>query len=97
MSDLATELAKVNPSAQLLEPREHFDQALVAITDTPEDHWSRQQGALPVAVYDTGKCVIAIMAWLECDEEGAWEWFSFNTAEAWVGEGTPTFCSDATA
>lgn len=79
-----------NPEALLLEPRDVYDVALVDITDKPDDHWPRK-GNTFVAVYDSDKCVEAIMDRFEVGYEEAVEWFSYNTSGAWVGEGTPTF------
>ena len=86
-------LAQLSPEAFLLEPREHFDAAIVGATDAPKDHWPRA-GSCTVAVYDEDKCVEAIMAWLSCDAEAAYDWYCYNTTGAWLGEGTPTFVSD---
>lgn len=86
----AEALSALPPSALLLEPRAVYDPALVGVTSTPNDAWARKTDQL-VAVYDTDKCIAAIMSWLECDFETAAEWFGFNTSGAWVGEGTPTF------
>ena len=93
-------IAELNPDALFLEPREHFDAAIVGITDSPDDHWPRESG-VHVLVYDSEKTIDAIHAWLSetpaqyDSEEGAWsaaaEWFSFNTQGAWLGPGTPTF------
>lgn len=85
-------LAALPDDACLLEPREHFDAALIGVTDKPGDHWPRESG-MTVAVYGAEKCIEAIMEWLECDYEAAAEWFEFNISGAWVGEGTPTFVS----
>ena len=79
-----------NPEALLLEPRKVYDVALVDITDNPSDHWPRAVSTY-VAVYDSDKCIDAIMDWFDVGHEEAVEWFSVNTSGAWVGEGTPTF------
>jgi len=85
-------LDRLGDEALLLEPREHFDDALVSVTDTPDDHWPRKTSTV-VAVYDRDRCIDAIMAWLGCDYETAVEWYDYNTTGAWLGEGTPTFSS----
>ena len=85
-------LARKNPKALLLEPRHIYDEALVGITNEPEDHWTRDSGVY-VAVYDEDKCIDVVMSWLDCDDQEAQEWLSFNTYGAWAGEGTPTFRS----
>ena len=85
------ELRRRNPDALLLEPREVYDEALVGVTDNPDDHWPRQTNTV-VAVYSAEKCIEAIMhATQDCDFVSAEEWFSYNTSGAWVGENTPTF------
>lgn len=86
-------LAKLNPDALLLEPREQFDQALVGVTSTPNDQWDRATGDTYVGIYDEDRCIGAIMEMLGCDEEDATEYFHFNTAGAYAGPGTPTFTS----
>lgn len=88
--EVAARLEASSPDALLLEPREFFDAALAGTTDEPKDHWPRQ-GGITVAVYDRERCVEAIAAWLGCDLDEAVEWYEFNTAGAWVGEGTPVF------
>jgi hypothetical protein len=44
----------------------------------------------PIAAYDRGKCIESIME-DGCNREDAEEYFEFNVAGAWVGEGTPVF------
>lgn len=88
--DTAALLARLSEGAMLLEPREFFDKALVDVTDKPCDHWPRES-KLTVAVYDQGKCIEALMAWLECDYDNALDYYGYNTAGAWLGEGTPMF------
>ena len=74
----------------MLEPRSTFDRALVGVTDKPRDHWPRQTRTF-VAEYSAPLCIKAMMQDNEWDEDEATEFFEFNTAGAWVGEGTPTF------
>jgi len=90
--NLVQRLARKNPQALLLEPRHIYDEALIGVTNEPEDHWKRDPG-IYVAVYDEDKCVDVVMSWLDCDDQEAQEWLSFNTYGAWAGEGTPTFRS----
>ena len=87
--ELLEQLERLNPDALLLEPREHFDRAVVGITDAPKDHWPRKDSCY-VAVYDYELCLDALVA-QGMELGGAMEWFSFNTSGAWAGEGTPTF------
>ena len=91
--EVTEKLETLNPEACLLEPRDVYDKALVDITDDPQDQWPRE-GKVWVAVYDEFECLDAIMSWLECPEDEAREWFSFNTSGAWIGQGTPTFRRD---
>lgn len=68
--------------ALLLEPREHFDDALVGITVS---------NGQEVAVYDVSRCIDALMRAHTWDYDTASEWFDFNTMGAYVGEATPIF------
>jgi hypothetical protein len=45
---------------------------------------------IQIAVYSAEKCVEVFMR-DGCSEEEAWEYFSFNTEGAWVGDETPVF------
>lgn len=88
--EVLEKLETVNPEALLLEPREVYDPALVDVTDDPQDQWPRPEKTW-VAVYDEWECIDRIMAWMDCPEDEALDWFCFNTSGAWVGDGTPTF------
>jgi len=90
ITEILNHLETTNPEALLLEPRAVYDAALVGITDHPQDHWPRAEKKT-VAVYDTAKCLEALMEWMECDYSEAQDWFGYNTSGAWAGEGTPTF------
>ncbi len=81
---------KLSEGALLVEPREFFDKAVVGVTATPGDHWNRRGGET-VAIYDELICIQAIMEWLGCGEDEAYDWYCYNTTGAWMGEGTPTF------
>jgi hypothetical protein len=83
-------ISQIHPEALFLEPREHFDKALVGAVASPDDHWPRVE-SMNVAAYDTYCCIDAIQEWLGCSSEEAAEWFDYNTSGAWLGEGTPTF------
>ena len=97
-AELTRELAKLNPDALLLEPRELYDRALVGITDAPADHWPRSQHArVFVAVYSRERCIELIMEEGDEDHAEAIEYFEFNTSGAWCGPGTPTFVSEEIA
>jgi len=90
ITEILNHLETTNPEALLLEPRAVYDAALVGITDHPQDHSPRAEKKT-VAVYDTAKCLEALMEWMECDYSEAQDWFGYNTSGAWAGEGTPTF------
>lgn len=94
ITEILKRLEKANPEALLLEPRLVYDPALVGVTNTPQDQWPRTENKW-VAVYDTQKCLDALMGWMECDYDEALEWFDYNTSGAWAGENTPTFVGDA--
>ena len=90
VAEVLRDLEELNPDALLLEPRDVYDPALIGITDDPNDSWPRE-ARIHVAIYDSDKCIEAIMGWMDCDYNDAVDWFGFNTSGAWVGEGTPTF------
>jgi hypothetical protein len=69
--------------ALFLEPRSMLDEAIIGLAE-------RADGMMVVA-YDTEKVVQALMKGNDWDEEEAREWYSFNTAGAYVGPGTPVF------
>ena len=52
--------------------------------------YGNQHSKPPVAIYDSVKCVEALMEKGMTYEE-AQEWFEFNTSCGWWGEGTPIF------
>ena len=45
----------------------------------------------PEALYLEPRKYFVIQEWMDCTEIEAAEWFNYNTAGAWCGEGTPTF------
>ena len=90
MANKIQPITELHPDALLLEPREYFDKALVGVIAFPEDDWPRVE-PMNVAAYDVYLCIEAIEEWIGCTEEDATEWFHYNTAGAWGGEGTPTF------
>lgn len=85
-------LEKLSSDAMLLEPREHYDDALVGAVKHPKDNWTRE-GELTVALYSYAKCLEVIARLLDApsDSDAPVEWFWQNTSGAWVGEGTPAF------
>ena len=48
-----------------------------------------RSGQSPIVAYNR-EAVIQILA-SDMGEEGAWEWFEFNTFGAWMGDTTPCF------
>lgn len=75
----------------VLEPRKTFDRAIVGVSaKQPLDHWPRQTDT-PCVVYSVPACIEALMEDENWEYEDAWEFVSYNTMNAWMGEGTPTF------
>ena len=66
-----------------LEPRDIMDDAIIGV--------ATRAGGMEALAYDRGMVLIALMADGEMDYDEAVEFFEFNTASAWVGEGTPIF------
>lgn len=46
----------------------------------------------PIAIYDREKCIDIFAGGMD-NTEDAEEYFEFNVAGAWIGEGTPVFIS----
>jgi hypothetical protein len=67
--------------ALLLEP-EAFDVAIIGLAE--------RCGQPTLVAYDRQRCIEVLMA-DGMDHDEAEEFFEFNTAGAWVGEGTPIF------
>ena len=67
--------------ALLLEP-EIFDEAIIGIAE--------RCGQPPLVAYDRARCIEILMR-EGMDHEEAEEFYEFNTAGAWMGEGTPIF------
>jgi len=96
MKKLILPLSEADPNALYLEPREYFDEAILGVTNQPDDYhdtWHRASN-MNIIVYDIEMSIEAIMKWQECHADDALEWFYYNTNGAWMGEGTPTFYSD---
>lgn len=68
--------------ALLLEP-EMFDDAIIGIAE--------RAGQPPLVAYDRQRCIDIIMADSGCSREKAEEYYEYNTACAWMGDGTPVF------
>lgn len=65
-----------------LDPPEAFDRCIIGI--------AHRCGMEPVVVYDQEEVVASLMLG-GMDREEAEEWFSFNTAGAYMGPRTPMF------
>ena len=68
--------------ACLLEPRDEYDACIIGIG------YRFTEG--PLAVYSIPQ-VLAVMQGWGMDEQGAQEYFEFNSLGAWMGDGTPIF------
>lgn len=66
--------------ALVLEPREYLDAAIIGITN---------RCGTSLVIYDRNRIVAAFMLMNSWSWETAEEWVSFNTDQAWMGEGTP--------
>jgi hypothetical protein len=76
------EEALAENEACLLEPRDEYDPCVIGI--------GYRFSSGPLAVYSIPK-VLKVMEGWGMDEEGAQEFFEYNTLGAWMGEGTPIF------
>jgi hypothetical protein len=63
------------------DPPQYFDHAIVGLITGYHQE--------PAVLYDQDKVLEAMAA--DMGEEGAREWFDFNTIGAWVGDATPRF------
>jgi hypothetical protein len=68
--------------ALFLEPRASFDSAIVGLAERIN---------LSVVAYDRQLVIKALMADSGMDRDEAVEFYEFNIAGAWMGEGTPVF------
>jgi hypothetical protein len=96
MKDLILPLSEAHADALYLEPRKYFDEAILGVTSSPDgyhDTWYRDSD-INILVYDIDMALEAIMKWQSCCFDDAFEWFCYNTAGSWMGEGTPTFYKD---
>ena len=82
---------EIPDGVMLLEPRDQFDRCITGFTTTPHDKWPRKTETL-CAIYSVRMLIEALMASNdEWDYGDAVEWVDYNMADAWMGEGTPTF------
>lgn len=70
--------------ALFLEPRATFDRAIIGLAERIN---------MMVVAYDRDLTIQAMMDVDGMEHEEAVEFFEFNTAGAWMGEGTPIFIS----
>lgn len=70
--------------ALFLEPRATFDRAIIGLAERIN---------MMVVAYDRDLTIQAMVDVDGMDHEEAVEFFEFNTAGAWMGEGTPIFIS----
>jgi hypothetical protein len=70
--------------ALFLEPRSTFDRAIIGLAERIN---------MMVVAYDRQLTIQAMVDVDGMDLDEATEFFEFNTAGAWVGEGTPIFIS----
>tara|TARA_Y100001973_G_scaffold97072_1_gene152671 strand:+ start:293 stop:565 length:273 start_codon:yes stop_codon:yes gene_type:complete len=55
---------------------------------------AEQAGAKRLAVYKESLIIQVLMRENNWTEEDAWEWYEFNIASAYMGEGTPLIIKD---
>lgn len=75
----ALEVDADDSGAMFMEPREHFDRAILGLLDSPA-----------VVVYSAPKVLEALMREQDMSYEDAREWFDFNIAGS-KGEGFPMY------
>ena len=75
--------AYLEEESVLLEPRDQFDRAIIGIAARPN--------LGPVACYDVELVLDVLMKTQNFTRGRAIEWFEYNIASAWFGEGTPVF------
>jgi hypothetical protein len=80
--DIAEELAQANEEALLADG---FEDALIGYVEIATKP--------VVALYDRQKCIEILMKRDGMTEEGAEEFFSFNTIGAYMGESAPAFAT----
>lgn len=68
--------------AMLLEPRDVFDRCVIGVAERIN---------MRVAAYDTARVIEALVEHHGMEDEDAREYFEFNVAGSWVGEGSPVF------
>ncbi|AXH71248.1 hypothetical protein BSP36_203 [Bacillus phage BSP36] len=65
-----------------------FDEALIGVVTI-----AGPQGAYDTALYDRGRCIRILIERDGMTEEDAEEYFEFNIANSYVGEGTPAYAT----
>ena len=85
--DVREQIAEVNPEALCLDGLDGnlsvFDDAIIGVAS--------RCAMAPVVVYDEEKIIGILVLQYDMSEEEAWEWYDYNMAGAYVGEGTPLF------
>jgi hypothetical protein len=71
--------------ALLLEP-EMFDDAILGVAE--------RCGQPTIVAYSRNRCIEILESEYEMDRDEANEYFEFNIAGSWVGEGTPVFIDE---
>lgn len=82
--------AKLNSEMAVMEPREIYHRAIIGVTNTPDDHWNRDEPSW-VLMYDFNLACRSLSLSEGVPLEEAVEWLSYNAVGAWIGTGTPTF------
>jgi hypothetical protein len=80
-SAIRDRLAEANPDMLFAEG---FDEALIGVV--------QGAGQLPVALYDTGLCIM-ILTEQGMDEQDALDHFEYNVVGSYVGDNTPMFAT----
>jgi len=89
MKDKSDDLAEKDTDDDESEPcplrAEGFDNAIVGVGE--------RRGQMPLFVYSVRKCIEILMAQGMTEDE-ARDYFEFNTAGGWLGEGTPMWLTE---
>ena len=81
-------VAEMLPDEEILQA-DGFDEAIIGYAEV----WA-EKGQRMVMAYSRDKCIDILMERDEMDWSEANEYFDFNVAGAYVGEGTPVFISE---
>lgn len=90
MSDIRKRLLDAYPGSDqdlvFLEP-EYFDEAIIGV--------AQNSAGLFAVCYSEPTILALLEEHANMDHDEAVEWFNFNTAQAYIGEGSPVFIDDA--